>query len=725
MSLIRRLGEIADTDLPLVGGKAVALAALRRAGFRVPPGLCLTTSAYEHFVDGGGLRAVVHRELGRKDLAEMRWEEIWDAALRIRNRFLRAPMPSAVADELRSLLELELGPGPLAVRSSAPGEDTGVSSFAGLHDSFIGVEGPEAALDAVRRVWASLWSDRALLYRRELGLEVESSAMAVVLQALVVGECSGVAFGAHPTEPGLAAIEAVYGLNQGLVDGSVEPDRWLLVRADGRLLEHVPPSSARRQLAAAGELPVEVPGPAGAEPPLDPAAVAEVATAVRRIEDLFGTPQDVEWTLRGRDLVILQARPITTAPAEGDRRSWYLSLTRSLDSLRRLRRQVEEELLPAMDREAAELAAVDPAALDDAALAGEIERRRAAHDRWVNVYWRDFIPLAHGMRLFGQFYNDLMRPLDPYEFMELLAASPMLSLRRNRALGALAARVAGDTELAARLAAGEPGDDAFESALAGFLREFGGAAFSDRLCFAERAPLVRLVLRFASSPLAPEVGHASAEAERAFFATVPPERRALAEELLDLGRASYRLRDDDNIHLARLEALVLEAAAEGRRRLAIPGRADASAAVDPERVAAALRDPNLVAEPPPATERQEAEPGFWPRPRQLVGQPAGPGLAVGSARIVSGVDDLFEIRPGEVLVCDAVDPNMTFVVPLVAAVVERRGGMLIHGAIIAREYGLPCVTGVAGATSLLVTGDRLTVDGHLGIVTVSGAAARS
>jgi pyruvate,water dikinase len=723
MTLCLRLVEVGDADRLRVGGKAVALAALHRAGFRVPPSICLTTAAYEHFVAGAGLRGVIQQELGRKDLADMRWEEIWDAALRIRNRFLRAPMPSAVADELRAVLEPELGPGQLSVRSSAPGEDTGASSFAGLHDSFIGVQGPEAALDAVRRVWASLWSDRALLYRRELGLDVESSAMAVVLQALVVGECSGVAFGAHPTEPGLAVVEAVYGLNQGLVDGSVEPDRWLLARADGRLLEHVPPSSARRQLAAAGELPVEVPMPGGSEAPLDPAAVAEVATAVRRIEDVFGAAQDVEWTLRGRDLVILQARPITTAPNEGDRRAWYLSLSRSLDSLRRLRRRVEEELLPAMDREAAELAGVDPALLDDAALAREIERRRAAHDRWVDVYWQEFIPLAHGMRLFGQFYNDLMRPPDPYEFMELLAASPMLSLRRNRALAALAARVECDAGLAARLAAGEPGDDTFESGLADFLREFGGAAFADRLCFAERAPLVRLLLRFAAAPHAAEVSRSGAEREAALYAAVPPERRGLAEELLDVGRASYRLRDDDNIHLARLEALVLEAAAEGRRRLA-ERRADAGAFGDPGRVAAALRDPNLVAEPEPAADRQEVEPGFRPRPRQLVGQPAGPGLAIGSARIVSGVDDLFELQPGEVLVCDAVDPNMTFVVPLAAAVVERRGGMLIHGAIIAREYGLPCVTGVAGATSLLVTGDRLTVDGHLGIVTVSDAVER-
>jgi pyruvate,water dikinase len=79
---------------------------------------------------------------------------------------------------------------------------------------------------------------------------------------------------------------------------------------------------------------------------------------------------------------------------------------------------------------------------------------------------------------------------------------------------------------------------------------------------------------------------------------------------------------------------------------------------------------------------------------------------------------LTNFKHGEILVCDAVDPNMTFVVPLAAAVVERRGGMLIHGAIIAREYGLPCVTGIPEATSLIHTGDRLTVDGYLGIVII-------
>jgi pyruvate,water dikinase len=91
--------------------------------------------------------------------------------------------------------------------------------------------------------------------------------------------------------------------------------------------------------------------------------------------------------------------------------------------------------------------------------------------------------------------------------------------------------------------------------------------------------------------------------------------------------------------------------------------------------------------------------------------------------VVHRAADLFDFRSGEILVCDALDPTMTFVVPLCAAIVERRGGMLIHGAIIAGEYGLPCVTGVPQATELIHTGDWVTVDGYLGIVILASEGA--
>jgi pyruvate,water dikinase len=385
-----------------------------------------------------------------------------------------------------------------------------------------------------------------------------------------------------------------------------------------------------------------------------------------------------------------------------------------------------------MDRVADECEALDLAELDDPQLAGEIERRREVHDHWVDVYWREFIPLAHGIRLFGQFYNDVLRPEDPYEFMGLLAGTTLLSVRRNRELERIAAKVRSSPSLRDRLQVGDSGGAAgmaegsdpeleeFERDIQGFEREFGGAVYEDQACFRDRRQVLRLILALANGPERyPAATDATIEdGIQSFLDRVDEGQRDLARELLELGRVSYRLRDDDNIHLARLEALVLEAIEEGRRRLRqrhTPGHAWAQL----EDVLRALRNPNLVAEPRPAEVSRRVEPGFRAKPRQLVGQPAGPGVAVGPARVIESPENLFDFQAGEVLVCDAVDPNMTFVVPLASAVIERRGGMLIHGAIIAREYGLPCVTGIPEATRLISTGDRLTVDGYLGIVTIS------
>ena len=177
-----------------------------------------------------GLGPRIFFELQRKPFEEMRWEEIWDAALRIRNLFLNQPVPPELEDALKARLEKVFGNRPVVVRSSGIGEDSAGVSFAGLHESFVNIRGANDMLEHIRLVWASLWSDRALLYRQELGLDIEHSAMPVVIQALIQGDRSGVAFSQNPNDPTQAVIEAVYGLNQGLVDGTVEPDRWILDR---------------------------------------------------------------------------------------------------------------------------------------------------------------------------------------------------------------------------------------------------------------------------------------------------------------------------------------------------------------------------------------------------------------------------------------------------------------------------------------------------------------
>jgi pyruvate,water dikinase len=720
MELVLTLDQIDSDDRESVGGKSYALATMVKNGMKVPEALCLKVEAYHRYLETTGLGARILMEFNRKDFAEVRWEEMWDAALRIRNLFTNTPMPRDLRKSLQSVFESNLPGESVVVRSSAPGEDSLHASFAGLHESYVNVQGVDSILEHIRLVWASLWSDRALLYRQELGLDVEKSSMAVVVQKLISGDRSGVAFGKNPNAPHQAVIESVYGLNQGLVDGSIEPDRWLLDRKNGTIVSHLPANREKQVIAGPDATRLQaLPAEQQANPPLSEDEVARVFRLALQAEELFGSPQDVEWTFVGDELYVLQSRPITSVRAgqEQDSRAWYFTLRRSFENLRRLRTRVESELIPQMELEAKAFAQQDLSKLADSDLAQELATRQQAHDRWKDIYWSEFIPLAHGIRLFGQVYNDAVRPSDPYEFMDLLGATEMVSLERNRRLENMAAMIREDSDLAhglSNLSSPLP-DHPFSVALEAFIDKFGDLSCSEELCTQGGDAIVRLLLEMASSPAAEE-RFRSEDIEalvESFLSRFEGEKRKDMEELLDLGRASYRLRDDDNIYFGMIQNQLRLALEESKARLAHRGNMQVDG-LDPMEVINALNDSDYV--PKRVTVIQAEKTNFEVKPRQLVGQPASPGVVRASARVIDNLANLFEFKAGEILVCDAVDPNMTFVVPLAAGIVERRGGMLIHGAIIAREYGLPCVTGIPNATSLIHTGDQLTVDGYLGIV---------
>ncbi len=726
MKLALSLPEITQKDRPRVGGKGFALAAMQKSGMNVPEALCISTEAYHDYVTSTGLRDQMHMELYRKPFEEMRWEEIWDTALRIRNMFTKTPLPSELRKQLRAPLASQFSRQPVSVRSSAPGEDSSKTSFAGLHESFVNIQGLESILEHIRLVWASLWSDRALLYRQELGLDVEKSTMAVVVQEMIFGERSGVVFGMSPVHEKQSAVEAVYGLNQGLVDGTVEPDRWILDRNSGHILSHRP--ARREKILSAGPKGVRLENLQGAlrrRAPLRDREVKEVYDLAMKAESLFGSPQDAEWTYFKEALHALQARPITTrSTSSEDQRPWYLSLHRSFDNLRGLRTKIERELIPQMEKEAHQMSLMDLSTLPDSVLAQEIRRRSQRHKEWLETYRRDCIPFAHGMRLFGKIYNDLMKPKDPFQFVSLLAGSGMVSVRRNQMLEELAELVRKDPSNEACILEGK-GDDCKPEVKKGLKRvldQFGDLAWEKGRLGQDRNRLLKLVLEMASRPRMRKSAMAGdpRALEKDFLSHFDEEQKSYALELLDLARASYRLRDDDNIYLDKIQGQVLAAVEEGRRR--IQGRS--------MRESKTLEIDDLLkavqSEAPAHKEDQKAQQpakkkSFSLKSRQILGQPAGPGMAMGKARVVLDSSDLFSFQKGEILVCDAVDPGMTFVVPLAAAIVERRGGMLIHGAIIAREYGIPCVTGVPDAVNQIKTGDFITVDGHLGIVIIGEA----
>ncbi len=727
------LEQAVPGDEGLVGGKAAKLAQLARAGFRVPAGFFVTVQAYEHFVQTQGLARLIRMELGRKPFASMRWEEVWDVALRIRSAFLARPIPEALARAIVAAVE-QLGTSkPLAVRSSAPGEDSAQRSFAGLHESVVGVVGADAVLDALRVVWASLWSDAALLYRQELSLDPGVSRMAVVVQEMIEEDRSGVAFGRDPRQPGRdqAIVEAVPGPCGDLVDGLVDPDRWILDRSSGAVSDWRP-----------GER--EAAGPQG--PILSSRDLSHLHQMLLTVESLLEWPPDTEWTGRGERFTLLQARPITTAiPEQDDPRGWYLSLRPGLRRLDALAERVAGELIPRLEEVGRRFSLEEIEGLDDRELAAAIEERRTALEEWRQIYLEDFIPFAHGVRQLGIYYNDAVKPEDPYEFVGLLRGEQMVASRRNRALQTLAEQVRGNETLREGLVRATdrgwqearhrlrdmPGGPSFVRAFEDLLTEFMDVAYGGQRLSNRPELLLQAILELAGSPApgrlrdVPAAGPAPTvrALEQRLLEAAGPERQQEARHMLAIGRLSWRLRDDDNVLVGRLESQLLRALELAADRLQRAGRLQAGARASiPAAVALAegLRQPSptVVTLPEPQAETPTAPGAVGESPRQLVGQPAAPGLATGQVHRIRGTQDLGRFHAGDVLVCDAIQPTMTHLVPLACAIVERRGGMLIHGAIIARELGIPCVNGIANAVELLEDGQVVTVDGYLGIVTV-------
>jgi len=707
VSVVLPLEKITPADRPLAGGKACSLARLAVAGLEVPGTLCITAEAYRRYLRSSGLPGRIALELARKPLEQMRWEEVYDSSLRIRHSFTLTPLSGDLADELSAALTARFGERSVAVRSSALAEDSALHSFAGLHESYLNVSGTAAILEAVKKVWASLWSESALLYRRELGLEPEQSAMGVIVQAFVPGEVSGVAFGRNPLNEAEMVIEAVPGLNQGLVDGQVEPDRWIVHRDSGEV--SFSGAADRRQALRADERGVGLRSLTSERrgPLLNAVRLVRITRLLERCEELFTVPQDVEWTLADDRLILLQSRPITARAAREGAASpaWQQS---SAD-LQILRQHVENELLPAMAAQAEHMDAVDFALLDDKALSAEIAERARILEHWRGVYSEELIPLAHGVRLFGKVYNQRLKPADPFSFLDLLRPGELESLKRNRLLEKLAELLRSRPALRAAAERGEltgVSDPLFKKLFSRLLRQAGNLPVTDEP--AGENLLAPLLLELASGSANRRKARRGQQAQvEEYLAAFPTGEREAAAALLDLARASYRLRDDDNIHLARIERQLRLVETEGRRRLGGRTKSDS--------VAAILRR-SLEKVPAPTVREQAEMPAA--HSRQLVGQPAGRGLVTARARVILEPKELFSFRRGEILVCDALDPNMTFVIPLAAGIVERRGGMLIHGAIIAREYGLPCVTGIHEATRRITSGARLTVDGYLGIVVI-------
>jgi len=300
--LVVPLAAVGRDDLALAGGKGANLGELVAAGLPVPGGFVVTTAAYAELADRSGLAARIPRLLDAGDGAAIRAE------------FAAAEIPAATAEAITAAYR-ELGGGPVAVRSSATAEDLPGAAFAGQQDTYLNVAGEAALLDAVRRCWGSLWTDRAIAYRRRLGIGPGEVRIAVVVQRMVDAEAAGVMFTADPVsgDRDRLVVDASPGLGEAVVSGRVTPDHYELDRR-GRVLAWTPGRAEVVVRGAAGGGVVEEAGKATGERLLDDAALAELARLGVAVQDRYGRPMDIEWALAGGRVWLVQARPMTALP---------------------------------------------------------------------------------------------------------------------------------------------------------------------------------------------------------------------------------------------------------------------------------------------------------------------------------------------------------------------------------------------------------------------------
>ena len=319
---IRPLQRLSRNDEPSFGGKSANLGELLAADIPVPPGFAISTDAFHAFVQDAGLQDRISSAV--ENLSPGDIDAIGRASHSISEAMRFAPVPEVVRIEIEQhYAQIGHAAGedspPVAVRSSAVGEDSQDATFAGQQETYLWVRGVEHVCDAVRDCWVSLYSPPAISYRLRLGEAKQPPAMGVAVQVMVDAEVSGVMFTCNPVsgDPSMVAINASWGLGLAVVGGEVTPDDYLVSKVTREVVrEHVHTKDVEYVPDAGGSGAVRV----AVEPDrrdvrcLGQAALERLVDVAQRVERYFGSHQDIEWALaRDQDqaLFVVQARPVT------------------------------------------------------------------------------------------------------------------------------------------------------------------------------------------------------------------------------------------------------------------------------------------------------------------------------------------------------------------------------------------------------------------------------
>jgi len=308
--------DIDKGDLSLAGGKGANLGEMTQAGFPVPPGFAVTVEAYDIFIEENDLLKEITAILKSTDVNDP--EQLNGASKKVQKLILGSPVPDIIFKETVKAYRQLSGPfrkALVAVRSSATAEDLPGASFAGQQDTYLNVKGESNLIDKVRACWASLFTARAIFYRVQNKIPHEKVKLCAIVQKMIESEVSGVMFTLDPVsnDKDRVIVEAVWGLGEMIVQGSVVPDHYVVQKDTFAILsKEISDQSIKLVRSETGNKEVEVPLKDRDLQKIPNEAVEKLARIGQKIQEHYYFPQDIEWSYEKGNLYIIQSRPITT-----------------------------------------------------------------------------------------------------------------------------------------------------------------------------------------------------------------------------------------------------------------------------------------------------------------------------------------------------------------------------------------------------------------------------
>ncbi|MGE6548953.1 phosphoenolpyruvate synthase [Bacillus mycoides] len=312
-SFVLDFQEIEKTQLSLVGGKGLNLGVLSNIqGIQVPEGFCVTTVGYEKAIEQNEAFQDLLSQLAMLKMEER--AQIGEISKKIRETIMKVEIPSDVVEAAAYYLSRFGNEHAYAVRSSATAEDLPYASFAGQQDTYLNIIGKEAILQHVRKCWASLFTERAVIYRMQNDFEHNQVSICVVVQRMVFPQASGILFTADPITSNrkVLSIDASFGLGEALVSGLVCADNYKVKEGEitGKMI--ATKKLAIYALKEGGTETGQIEPAQQKIQTLTEQQIIQLARIGRQIEAYFGCPQDIEWCLVDDTFYIVQSRPITT-----------------------------------------------------------------------------------------------------------------------------------------------------------------------------------------------------------------------------------------------------------------------------------------------------------------------------------------------------------------------------------------------------------------------------